>query len=139
MAIINRIEGVKQILDNLRKEDQKLGQRMEGALKRAGLTLQRESQSLVPVHFGNLKASAFTRAEGTGYATVVSVGYTAAYALYVHEAVGMVLKGQPRTGQGAKGRYWDPQGKAQAKFLEEPSRRLAPELTRIIKEAAKIT
>lgn len=138
MALVKAIEGVKEILDNLRKEDQKLAQRMEGALKLAGLTLQRESQSLVPVHFGNLKASAFTRAEGSGYDTEVSVGYTASYAIFVHEAVGMVLAGQPRRGKGAKGRYWDPQGKAQAKFLEEPSRRLAPELRKIIQEAAKI-
>jgi len=85
-----------------------------------------------------LKASAFTRVTGSGYDTEVSVGYTAAYALYVHEAVGMVLRGQPRRGKDAKGRYWDPQGKAQAKFLEEPARRLAPELTRIIQEASKI-
>ena len=136
MAIINKIEGVKQVLDNLKKEDQKLADRMSRALRIAGLTLQRESQGLVPVDFGNLKASAFTRAEGNGYDTVVSVGYTASYAIYVHEAVGMVLKGQPRP--GGRGRYWDPQGKAQAKFLEEPSRRLAPELMRIIQEAAKI-
>lgn len=138
MALVNKIEGVRQVLDNLRKEDQRLAERVSRALRTAGLTLQRASQELVPVNFGNLKASAFTRATGEGYDTVVDVGYTAFYALYVHEAVGMVLKGQPRTGEGAKGRYWDPQGKAQPKFLEEPARRLAPELTRIIRDAAKI-
>lgn len=137
MAIVNKIEGVQQVLANLRKEDQKLSERMSRALRLAGLTLQRESQSLVPVDFGNLKASAFTRVEGSGYDTEVSVGYTAAYALYVHEAVGMVLKGKPRPAP-SKGRYWDPQGKAQAKFLEEPSRRLTPELLKMIQEAAKI-
>lgn len=138
MAIINHIEGVRQVLENLKKEEQRLGERISRALKIAGLTLQRASQEVVPVHFGVLKASAFTRSTGSGYDTVVTVGYTASYAIYVHEAVGMVLKGQPRTGEGAKGRYWDPQGKAQAKFLEEPARRLAPELTKIIRDAAKV-
>ena len=106
-------------------------------LKKAGLLLQRESQKVVPVDLGVLKASAFTRETGAGFATVVYVGYTAAYAIYVHELVGMKLKGQPRGG-GHKGKYWDPQGRGQAKFLEEPARRLAPELRKIILENMKI-
>ena len=54
----------------------------------------------------------------------VVVGYSAGYALYVHEAVGMKLKGLPRQPPG-KGLYWDPQGRAQAKFLEQPARELS--------------
>lgn len=84
----------------------------------------------------------------------VLVGYTAAYAIYVHENMeiwppGMRLKGLPR-GQGLRrdpktgvvyvpksllstgkvsgkhrGFYWDPQGKAQPKFLEAPARELS--------------
>lgn len=38
-------------------------QTMASALVAAGLRLQRESQQLVPVEFGNLRASAFTRLE----------------------------------------------------------------------------
>jgi hypothetical protein len=54
----------------------------------------------------------------------VIVGYTARYALYVHEMVDE--KGKKRVGEGIKrrrpslGMYWDPQGKGQSKFLEEP-------------------
>ena len=72
----------------------------------------------------------------------VIVGYTANYALYVHELVDMKLKGKPRgsgggrntkTGRfkkrtGRKGKYWDPQGKGQAKFLEQPFREMNQEL-----------
>lgn len=61
----------------------------------------------------------------------VVVGFTAAYAVYVHENVAMKLKGKPRTGKGAKGKYWDPQGKAQAKFLESPFRSMKNELVNI--------
>ncbi len=39
------------------------GAKLEQALLMAGLRLQRESQQLVPVDTGNLKASAFTRKE----------------------------------------------------------------------------
>ena len=133
MASIKQLDGVAEVLANLKARNEALALGCTRGLKTAGLMLQRESQKIVPVDLGNLKASAFTRARGTGFATEVIVGYTAAYALYVHESVGMVLKGQRRTGFGAKGKYWDPQSRAQAKFLEEPARRLAPELVRIIK------
>lgn len=137
MATINQLEGVQQVLLNLRIQQKVIAANVARGLKTAGLMLQRESQKLVPVNLGNLKASAFTRATGQGFDTVVNVGYTANYALYVHEAVGMKLKGQKRTGFGAKGKYWDPQGRAQAKFLEQPARTLTSDLLRIIKNSAK--
>jgi len=67
----------------------------------------------------------------------VIVGYTQSYAVYVHEAVGMVLKGQPRTGKKSSGKYWDPQGRAQAKFLEEPFRKISKDLVGIVGIAIK--
>jgi len=51
----------------------------------------------------------------------VIVGYTANYALSVHENLEMKLKGQPRK-KPHKGRYWDPQGRGQSKYLEQPYR-----------------
>ena len=67
----------------------------------------------------------------------VVVGYTANYALYVHESVGMKLKGKPRPNN--KGMFWDPQGTAQAKFLEAPARTLQPELARIVRDVTRKT
>lgn len=60
------------------------------------------------------------------------VGYTAAYALYVHEKIEMKWKGLPRQGKQGKGFYWDPQGRGQAKFLEGPARKFAKELGMIV-------
>jgi len=136
MASVRAILGVEKVLKNIKRRSDEMELNVSVALKRAGLKLQRASQGLVPVDLGNLKASAFTRAEGSGFKTQVRVGYTAFYALYVHEAVAMKLKGLPR-GKG-RGFFWDPQGKAQAKFLEEPARTLRPELRRNIREATKI-
>lgn len=94
----------------------------------------------------------------------VVVGYTAAYALYVHERVEMKWKGLPR-GQGFsidksgkvvvparllsgqethragpnRGFYWDPAGRGQAKFLEQPAREMQDELGRICAEITKQT
>lgn len=139
MAVINHVSGVPEIIRNMQRKNVQLGAGVARGLKLAGLFLQRESQKLVPVEFGLLKASAFTRATGKSFKTVVNMGYTAAYALYVHEAVGMVLKGQPRTPNPPhKGSYWDPQGRAQAKFLQEPAMTKAATMRRIIRENSKI-
>lgn len=138
MATVNKIEGVPQVLRNLKAKGIQLADGVSKGLKKAGLKLQRESQLKVPVDFGILKNSAFTRATGAGFATVVTVGYTAAYAAYVHENVEMKGRGLPRR-PPSKGRYWDPQGRGQAKFLEEPARTFAPTLKKIIQDTAKIT
>lgn len=93
----------------------------------------------------------------------VIVGFTANYALYVHERVAMKWKGLPRghgftrdkdgivrvpmsmlkgdgkTSKRDRGFYWDPQGQAQAKFLEEPARTKMREIGRVILQVAKQT
>ncbi len=125
--------GVIQILENFNKANKGLAIGVNRGLRIAGLLLQAESQQVVPVDFGVLKASAFTRAKGAGLDTQVAVGYTAAYALYVHELVQMKLKGQPRRAP-SKGNYWDPPGRGQAKFLEEPMRRLMPNMKEVIRK-----
>ena len=68
----------------------------------------------------------------------VAIGYTAKYALFVHENMeihppGMILAGEPRP--GGKGRYWDPQGRAQPKFLEGPFRRNARVYATIVRKS----
>lgn len=68
--------------------------------------------------------------------TVIEVGFRAKYAIYVHEAVAMKLKGLIRDG-GWPGHYWDPQGEGRAKFLEEPARTKAPEIFLAIKTAVR--
>lgn len=59
---------------------------------------------------------------------LVIVGFTANYALFVHEDMEMKLAGQPRP--GGRGMYWDPQGSG-PKFLENPAKELAGELGKI--------
>lgn len=72
----------------------------------------------------------------------VIVGYTAAYALYVHEnreiwPPGMRLAGQPRPRN--RGLFWDPQGQAKPAFLIDPAREKRHEIGRIIVEVTKNT
>lgn len=96
-----------------------LGDMRKGAVKGIRLAsahLKLESQKLVPVDEGNLKASAYTSVSIGRKGAVAEVGYTAYYAVWVHEAP-MTLAGLPRQGENAKGNYWDPQGKASNQFL----------------------
>lgn len=138
MATVNEaVGGVKEFQRMLKLKTAAIGPKLQNGLTIAGLFLQRESQLLVPVDFGILKASAFTRRTGANFATVVNVGYTAYYAMYVHENVEMKGKGLPRKAP-SKGNYWDPAGRGQAKFLEEPARRLRPQMFAIIKKATQL-
>ena len=73
---------------------------------------------------------------GTNPNPSIIVGYTAAYAVHVHENIEMKWKGLPRR-KPHKGNYWDPQGRGQAKFLEQPARELKQEFSRIITTACQ--
>lgn len=131
MARLKQTTGLKTVIDNLNKELGKAPGVVFAGLKAGGLHLQRESQRMVPVDTGNLKASAFTRSTMRD----VIVGYTSAYAPFVHEAP-MTLQGQPRP---TKGRYWDPQGRASSKFLETPMRTKKDEIAEIVRTVARAT
>lgn len=127
------LTGTGIVLKNIQDRHIAIADAVAAGLLLAGLELLRQSQLLAPVEFGNLKASGYVRAQGTGLGTAVYVGYTAAYALLVHEKVGMILQGQLRQPSPPHiGRYWDPQGQAQAKFLEAPFRTFKPTAIQIV-------
>lgn len=129
------ILGEAKIKANLQKITKKMESDFEKGLTLAGLRLLRESQLMVPVDTGNLKGSGFVQKNGAGFKTKVDVGYTAFYALWVHEAP-MTLQGKPRP--GGRGRFWDPQGRAQNKFLEKPSRTFAETAVKIMTDTMKL-
>lgn len=137
MANVRHVLNVDLIVGKLRFKKALYAVGVSRGLRLAGLHLQRESQKIVPIDTGNLRSSAFTRREGRGFKTKVFVGYTAAYALFVHEKVDMVLQGEPRTGHHEdgtprKGLYWDPVPRAMAKFLEIPIEDERGRMTRIV-------
>lgn len=138
---ISTISGVKEVVNNLRRKDAAFRRGIELGLARGGLLGLRLSKVEVPVEFGLLRNSGDVRQKGKGFACITEIVYTAAYAGFVHEKVKMSWKGKLRgvpdaemnskgkwsksdlarqRATGHKGRYWDPQGKAKAKFLEDP-------------------
>jgi hypothetical protein len=111
-------------------------------LRAAGLLLYRYSQLEVPVDYGILKVSGFVRVLGAGWGTMVQVGYTAEYAIFVHENMDALhgelfninyaeeLAKKPKTGPFRHSR-----GQGQkAKFLSDPALDHAEELRDVIKK-----
>lgn len=150
MAEITRVEGLEAIKANLKAYSVRQGLAAERGLLKAGFYLQRKSQQIVPVEFGVLKASAFTRpVSGAGLGVVVGVGYTAEYAPFVHENPdaahgaeynkkhGLGVKrdeaGRFLKGSGAHSNARGPN--QQYKFLEKPMREEKDKLFSIIADA----
>lgn len=128
------INGLNQVITNIRKVGIRVDATIPAGLFAAGEFLKTESQKLVPVEYGELRDSAFVVARRRGFYNEVTVGYSAPYAIYVHENMQMKLKGKPRP--SGKGNYWDPNGRP--KFLEEPSRRLQKELFALVANKVEI-
>lgn len=133
MASNSSVKGVNRIIRNINLSKIVTKKSLDLGLNLGGLYLQRKSQRIVPVEDSVLKNSAFTRRKGEE----VFVGYTAEYALFVHEAP-MKLKGKPRS--SGKGSYWDPQGVATNKFLEGPVRdsKIQSEILRIVERTVEL-
>lgn len=109
---------------------------VETGLKKAGVVLLGASLKQVPVDTGFLRRSGDIITTGSLLTTKVFVGYKANYAVMVHENVEMAGAGLPRK-PPHKGHYWDPQGQAKAKFLEDPFKELLPKMKQIIAQEVK--
>ncbi len=83
-------------------------------LREAALGVEGAAKRRVPVEYGNLRASGYSRKHPMKRLTY-EVSFIAAYAFYVHENIEMKWRGQPR--KSGIGVYWGPQG--EAKFLEK--------------------
>jgi hypothetical protein len=109
-------------------------------LRAAGLLLYRYSQLEVPVDYGILKASGFVRVIGTGWSTAVQVGYTASYAIFVHENLDAfhgdafnTFYAEELAKKPATGPFRHNRGLGQkSKFLEDPALDHAEELKETI-------
>lgn len=109
---LTRVIGIDKVLANIKREFRAVEGRSSAGLMAAGLQVQRLAQKKVPVEYGNLRGSAYTEKRKQ---LEVEVGFTASYALYVHENLGQVLKGQTR--RSGLGHYWGPAG--EPKYLEK--------------------
>lgn len=96
-----------------------------------------EAAAYTPQHTSNLINSQFKAIDKQGSRIVGRVGYTAEYALWVHEAEGK-LKGQPRPFENGKpqGNYWDPRGEPEFLRLGFDSAR--QQITAVLRGALRV-
>ena len=85
MNVVLEVKGINKLVKNLAKTRKNIGRKTTQGLVKAGYFIQRESQKIVPVQIGNLKASAFVRKKTP---THIEVGYESGnfnYFAWVHE------------------------------------------------------
>ncbi|QHI88684.1 HK97 gp10 family phage protein [Klebsiella sp. MPUS7] len=111
---IRGIEQAKRNLDRIIGDVQ--GRKVVRAIKSALLIVAPEAARMTPVATSNLINSQFQEVMVNGTRITGRVGYSANYAVYVHEAKG-TLKGKPRPASQGGGNYWDPAGEPQ--FLKK--------------------
>lgn len=97
-----------------------------------GFIILRQAQQWVPVEHGKLRASGYCRRSPVDPA-IVEIGFSAAYAIYVHENLEQKLKGQPRP--SGLGTYWGPNGRP--RFLAAAAKATGKEVVDTIVSRAK--
>lgn len=130
MAKSSRVVGMDQVMKNLNTAISKKKGATVGGLLEAGYIILGDCK--VPVEYGNLRASGFVR-KARDVEDAVEVGFSASYAVYVHENLEQKLKGQPR--KSGKGVYWGPNGEPQ--FLARAAKRKKNEAVAAVVRHAK--
>jgi hypothetical protein len=98
-----KLTGMEQVLKNINAEVAKVEGRTVGGLLALGNVVLGRSNRKVPREIGNLIGSGYAR-KAQHNPKAVEVGYTSAYALHVHESVGMKLRGKPRPKRKGEGK-----------------------------------
>lgn len=124
-----KLMGLKQAQQNLNRIiDEISSQKIVTALTSASIIIATEAASMTPIATSTLINSQYRTIDVNGTRVTGRIGYSANYAIYVHNAPGALLGKGVRRSNG-KGNVWDPQ--AEPKFLDK-----AVENTRSMVDAA---
>ncbi|KFC12262.1 hypothetical protein GTGU_00309 [Trabulsiella guamensis ATCC 49490] len=125
-----RIRGIPQAKTNLDKLISDInGRKVIRAIKSALLIVAPEAAGMTPIATSTLINSQFQEVMVNGTRITGRIGYSANYAIYVHEANG-TLKGKPRPAKQGGGNYWDPSG--EPKFLEKAGERRKSDIDAVV-------
>lgn len=139
----SKTEGLDVVLRNLNKEIGGVRTRSASGLKKAALFVLAEAKKLTPVVTGNLRGSGYTESGGTPERPTEAIGFSAVYALSVHEnprsgkTGGVSPSGREYTagtlpsGRKSTRKIWSTVG--QWKFLETPLKERAKTILDIIR------
>lgn len=129
-----KLRGIRQAVERTSQiVDEIIATKAVRAIKSATYIIRTESATLTPIDTSTLINSQFDTVEVNGTRITGKVGYSAKYALYVHNASGK-LAGKPR-GNG-NGTYWSPGG--EPKFLTKAAQRTKDLVDGAIKKEMKL-
>jgi len=132
------IVGFKKVRTTLEKEVRNISFKTGKSLINAAIFIRRDMEvtpPLIPVDTGNLRASWFTQLFRTGNQPFLLLGFTANYAVFVHENVNADFTSprMRRATKGGKRKMYTPRPGAGAKFLESCLNRNHVTILNIIK------
>lgn len=129
-----KLRGVRQAAERTSQiVDEIIATKAVRAIKSATYIIRTESATLTPIDTSTLINSQFDTVEVSGTRITGKVGYSANYALYVHNSSGK-LKGRPRS--NGNGTYWSPGGETQ--FLTKAAQRTKDLVDGVIKKEMKL-
>ena len=128
-----KLKGTDKVLKNINKEIAGIKGRSTAGLLKGALVVEREANKRVPVEYGTLRASSYVRKSQNNPSAIV-IGYSASYAINVHENKEMALQGKPR--QSGLGVYWGPKG--ESGFLINAVFVKSDEVLAQVRESAKV-
>lgn len=126
-----KLFGRRKVEDKVKAAIENRRLRIVSGLMEIGLLVQGKAQTMVPVEYGILRASAYTR-RSMENELQVEVGFSADYALYVHENM-QVHAGDPRP--SGIGVFWGPAG--EPKYLEKARNIVYPNIKSIMEKHLK--
>lgn len=118
----SQLIGTRVVINNLRRVDDVVAQSAMRGLIKASVVIMRDMEKtppIIPIDTGNLRASRFTTSHWEGKNPRVVLGFSAYYAVFVHE--NLEAKNWSRPGSGPK-------------FLEAAIKRNEAEVKRILVE-----
>ncbi|ADU69431.1 HK97 gp10 family phage protein [Pantoea sp. At-9b] len=136
-GVANSVNALNRLIDNIQTR------KIPRALQSANLVIAAQAAIITPVDTSTLLNSQFREIIVNGTRITGRVGYSANYALYVHNASGK-LKGQPRAhfgktrdgkefgGGTGTGNYWDPH--AEPHFLTKGGEQARDDVDRVIRK-----
>ena len=124
------VKGMDIVLGNLNREIMKIQERSMAGLIESAMLIRRDmekTQPLIPLDTGNLRASWFVTEYKKEKKFGLIMGFSANYAVFVHEMVD----------RGSKKINWSRPGSG-PKFLEEALKRNTEQILKIIRDNAEI-
>ena len=147
------VKGQKAIINRWARANKRIGRRAARGLRAGSKFLLEKSQELVPTESGDLKKSGYFKNIGkrSGMGAVYAIGYTATYAMWVHEDTtaahgrmfnlkhaAEIAKATSSDSIAVKQRFSARRPEERSKFLSFPARRYRRNLRKIITREAKI-